>query len=174
MTFPHPASKTHVRLHEFLWRFFTGHHLDGKIRTNATWFTPGTAPKHHVNWWTGKPRFRRMMWRWFMVIVPVSWYTVYQFMPSFRVNVLVLVTLSVAPYLIHHGTMRAIRMLPERNVIFVTDHIPVEHVDSELDVITAAPNEFPDSDIEAIVGFDATKELEADDIPSKPRTRRRS
>lgn len=50
------------------WRFFTGAHLDGRRRTNATWFREGTSPKYLCNWWNRKPRFYRAMWR----VVPLA------------------------------------------------------------------------------------------------------
>lgn len=46
-----------------IWRFVTGAHLDGRPRTNATWFKEGRTPKHYCNWWNRKPRFYRAMWR---------------------------------------------------------------------------------------------------------------
>jgi hypothetical protein len=46
-----------------IWRYMTGHHLDGHKRTDATWFRDGTFPPRQVNWWTGKRRVYRMLWR---------------------------------------------------------------------------------------------------------------
>lgn len=46
-----------------MWRFFTGAHLDGRRRTNATWLKPGTAPRYLCNWWNRKPRLFRVFWR---------------------------------------------------------------------------------------------------------------
>lgn len=45
------------------WRFFTGAHLDGRRRTNATWTKEGTAPRYLCNWWNRKPRLYRVFWR---------------------------------------------------------------------------------------------------------------
>lgn len=46
-----------------VWRFFTGAHLDGRRRTNATWTKEGTAPRYLCNWWNRKPRLYRLFWR---------------------------------------------------------------------------------------------------------------
>lgn len=45
------------------WRYFTGAHLDGKRRTDATWTKPGSRPNYHISWWNCLPRRTRMAWR---------------------------------------------------------------------------------------------------------------
>lgn len=132
----HPANDSHPRLTTFLWRYFTGHHLDGRARTNATWTKRGTAPSHHANWWNSKPRLHRMMWRWAMVIIPAGWITAYEFSPVYGINLTVIVTLCAMPYLIHHGVYKFISLIPKHRVVYVQDNIPSDVVDSELDDIS--------------------------------------
>lgn len=135
---PHPATVSHPRLSVFLWRYFTGHHLDGRPRTNATWFKRGTVPSHHVNWWNAKPRAHRMLWRWALVIVPVGWVTAYEMSPVYGINLTVMVTLCVLPYVLHHGIYRAISLIPKNHVVFVSDNVHAEDVDTEMDDISIA------------------------------------
>jgi hypothetical protein len=52
--------------HKLAWRYATGAHLDGRIRTDAGWFRRGTRVLHqsgHASRWAHKPRWRRMAWR---------------------------------------------------------------------------------------------------------------
>lgn len=132
----HPAEIRHPRLSVFLWRFFTGHHLDGKARTNATWFKKGTVPSHHVNWWNAKPRAHRMIWRWASVGIPTGWLIAYHFSPSYGINLTVIVTLCALPYLFHHAIYRAISLIPKNHVVFVSDNVRTEEVDIDLDDIS--------------------------------------
>lgn len=131
----HPANKGHPRLSVFLWRYFTGHHLDGIPRTNATWFNRGTAPSHHVNWWNAKPRAHRMIWRWGLVLIPVGWVIAYVNSPVYGVNLTVIVTLCALPYLFHHGIYRVISLIPRHRVVFVTDNVRSEEI-TDLDDIS--------------------------------------
>jgi hypothetical protein len=56
-----------------LWRFFTGAHLDGKERTNATWFQHGTMPKHRARYfWNRIPRAHRAGYRMIMFLSLVT------------------------------------------------------------------------------------------------------
>lgn len=132
----HPATERHPRLSVFLWRYFTGHHLDGKPRTNATWFRKGTVPSHHVNWWNAKPRAHRMVWRWALVIIPVGWIIAYSVSPVYGVNLTVMVTLCVLPYVLHHGIYRIISLIPRQRVVFVSDNVRAEDIDTDLDDIS--------------------------------------
>lgn len=131
----HPAIATskHPSLIRFTWRYFTGHHLDGIHRTNATWLRKGTAPAHHVNWWNAKPRLHRAAWRWALVVIPSLWGLAYSYSPKFSVNVTVLVTLSALPYLVHHGVSRMLSLLPRRTVVYVQDNIRAEDISGDLD-----------------------------------------
>lgn len=133
--YPHPAhnSSKHPSLATYLWRYFTGQHLDGKARTNATWTKRGTAPSHHVNWWNAKPRLGRMAWRWAMVIIPGGWGAAYAFAPTYGINLMVIITLAASPYLLHHGVLRMMALLPKTTVVYVQDNIRREDVDSEID-----------------------------------------
>lgn len=132
----HPANERHPSLSAFLWRYFTGHHLDGRARTNATWFRKGTAPGHHVNWWNSKPRAHRMLWRWSLIVIPTLWVTCYEFSPVYGVNLTVIVTLCSLPYLIHHGAYKVLALIPKQHVVFVSDNIKSEEVDTEVDDIS--------------------------------------
>lgn len=132
----HPAHERHPRLSVFLWRFFTGNHLDGKARTNATWFKRGTAPSHHVNWWNAKPRAHRMTWRLGIVFIPAGWITAYSFAPTYGINLMVILTLCALPYLFHHGIYKMISLIPRHKVVFVTDNVRSEEIDSDVDDIS--------------------------------------
>lgn len=136
MSKEHPANEGPPRLAVFLWRYFTGHHLDGRARTNATWFKRGTVPSHHANWWNSKPRAHRMLWRWSTVIIPVGWVTAYSFSPVYGINLTVIVTLCALPYLFHHGMYRIISLIPKNRVVFVSDNVRAEEVDTEIDDIS--------------------------------------
>ena len=117
-----------------MWRYFTGAHLDGQRRTNATWRKPGTIPKQHVTWWTGKPRFHRMGIRWATILVPAGYLFAYS---EYKLATL-FVTLAFLPYAIHHGsfaihqrsTMVHKVAVPERpSMARVREHKPMdEHV----------------------------------------------
>lgn len=132
----HPANENRPGLPTFLWRYFTGHHLDGRPRTNATWTKRGTAPGHHVNWWNAKPRLHRMAWRWALVGIPAGWIIAYLNSPSYQINLTVIVTLCALPYLFHNVTHKAVSLLPKHRVVFVSDNVPSEDVDTVLDDIS--------------------------------------
>lgn len=142
---PHPATPRNPSLPLFLLRYFTGHHLDGRHRTNATWFKRGTAPSHHLTWWTAKPRFHRMIWRINSVIVPTGWIIAYKFSPTYGINLTVLITLCLLPYLFHHGIMAVIRVIPRHTVVYVNDNIRSEDVDTDL-VNVAIPEQIVEPD----------------------------
>lgn len=93
-----------------LWRYGTGAHFDGIPKTNATWFKRGTLPKHHVNWWSAKPRFYRAVWRWAMIAIPVGWIFVYT---HYRFYTLAF-SLGASLYIIHHGWRAITRRIPKR------------------------------------------------------------
>lgn len=60
----------------FLWRFFTGNHMDGHPRCNSTWSKPGNAPAHRAHYyWNRISRRHRMAWRngVFWPIVLILW-----------------------------------------------------------------------------------------------------
>lgn len=167
---PHPANQKPPRLHIYTWRFFTGLHLDGKARTNATWFKPGTAPPHHLNWWSKKPRFHKMMWRWAIVGLPIAWITCYAFAPTYGINLMVIITLAFIPYAFHHGVMKVMRLIPQKTVVYVHDNIRVEDVDDELDNITIPEMLERQENIDNILDV----AIEEDDVPTSPRKRRRT
>lgn len=155
----HPANERHPALSTFLWRYFTGHHLDGHARTNATWFRRGTAPSHHMNWWNTKPRAHRMMWRWALVVIPGTWITCYEFSPTYGINLTVIVTLCMLPYLIHHGVYKVIALIPKQRVVFVSDNVKSEDVDTEIDDISIG-DQIEQDDIQEMLDVavsDATK-----------------
>lgn len=130
---PHPASPKRASLAQFLWRYFTGHHLDGRQRTNATWTRRATAPSHHMNWWSSKPRFHRMAWRWAMIFVPAGWITAYVFSPTYGINLTLLATIAMLPYVFHHGISGMLAKLPRPSVVYVTDNVPRDLVNSDHD-----------------------------------------
>lgn len=134
----HPANQDSPRLRIFLWRFFTGNHLDGRPRTNATWFRRGTAPSHHVNWWNAKPRFHRAIWRWALVLIPTLWLIAYHYSPVYGINLTLIITLCALPYVFHHGIYRLISLIPRHRVVFVQDNVRPEEIDTDLDDIAIA------------------------------------
>ena len=149
MTTPHPANISgRPTLGQFIRRYLSGHHLDGKKRTNATWFKRGTAPIHHVNWWSAKPRFYRMLWRWTTIIGPIGWFILYRISPSYYLNITVIVTIAWLPYIIHHGLSWAVSQIPRHTVVYVHDKISPDDIDSELDNI-AIPEQFEIDDVQA-------------------------
>jgi len=132
---PHPTTKKRSSFTTFWWRYFTGQHLDGKKRTNATWLTRGTVPPHHVNWWTAKPQLHRVAWRIALIIVPVGWVVAFILSPEVEVNLTLIGTVCVAPYAIHHGLLTLVNHLPSHTVVFVNDNVRAEDIDAELDDI---------------------------------------
>jgi uncharacterized membrane protein len=173
MPVPHPSKPVKISLQSFLWRYFTGHHLDGKARTDATWFKPGKTPTHHVNWWNSKPRAHRALWRWGTVTGPVAWITVYLFTPSIRINITLLISLTVLPYLFHNVTVKFTSMLPKRHVVIVHDHVTPDDI-SELDEM----KEVSVHPMAAFADLDITDEIESKivdpNVSSKPRKGRSS
>jgi hypothetical protein len=157
-------------LHRFAWRYFTGHHLDGKARTDAGWFRRGTKPEHHVNWWTGKPRVHRMLWRWALVGIPSAWLLAVHYAPVWRVNLAVVVSVAVLPYLAHHGAMRFISLLPRARVVSVVNHVIPEDDVSELDDVTLTESSMVLEDISELDDYDASN---LDDIVKATKPRRR-
>jgi hypothetical protein len=160
-----------VGLGLFLWRFFTGDHIDGIQRTDASWFGRGTKPDHHVNWWSSKPRFTRLMIRCGCVFGIIGWFVTFDYSPVFRVNLVLVLTILFAPYLFHHGVLFVVKRLPIRTVVIVREIIHVEHVDSELDNIVTDPDT-----VKQLLDLDITNEIEngINNVPPKPRTRRSS
>lgn len=134
--YPHPATSKTPGFLVYVWRYFTGDFLDGKQRTNATWTKPGTAPSHHLNWWASKPRIKRLIWRWAIVLFPTAWITCYAFAPSYGINLMVIITLACIPYVFHHGVTKALSLVPHRTVVFVHDNVREEDTDDELDDFT--------------------------------------
>lgn len=167
---PHPAVKPKANLLIFGWRFFTGHHLDGRARTNATWFRPGTAPSHHVNWWSAKPRFHRMLWRWSLLVIPTALIVAYHFAPSVQMNLVLVIGGILIPYLVEKISTHFIRLLPSRHVVIIRENIHIDSLDPELDKI-----DIEDHTMRQMMDLDNTNELERaipPDVPPKPRTRR--
>jgi hypothetical protein len=163
MDTPHPANEAgRTTLVAFTWRYLTGHHLDGVNRTNATWLKRGTAPVHHVNWWTEKPRFHRMMWRWLIIALPAGWLAAVHYSPAVEANLTILVTLAFLPYLIHHVTMAFIRRMPVAHMIRVHERVEVP-VDSDPVTVNTILDD---------LSIDDTEEL--DNVSSLPRKGRSS
>jgi len=95
-------------IHKLTWRFFTGHSLDGKYRTDATWTrraTKVTHPTGRVMRWHHMPRVHRMWIRWCCVIVPIllAWSAVW----NWRITLECLATvagcgvITLAVYVVH-------------------------------------------------------------------------
>lgn len=168
----HPATERHPNLHVFIWRYFSGHHLDGKPRTNATWFRAGTAPSHRMNWWTAKPRLHRLLWRWAIVGFPVGWILAYSFSPTYGINLTVIITLCALPYVIHHGTYKVLRLIPRSRVVFVHDNVISEDVNPDLDDV-AIGEQLQGDDIQQILDISVA---DIDRIPTDApkRDRRRT
>lgn len=135
MVSPHPANSKGTGFGVFLWRFVTGQHLDGIVRTNATWFGYGTNPSHHLNWWSEKPLFHRAFIRLFLVAVPVGLIVAYHFAPSFRLNLVVIILLMWVPFLFHRVTMWLVSLVPKVHVVIAHERVIMDEVDAELDEI---------------------------------------
>lgn len=165
----HPTQERHPSLPKFLWRYFTGLHLDGIPRTNATWFQKGTAPSHHANWWTCKPRYQRMIWRWGMVLVPTGWLIAYHFSPVYGINLTLIVTIAIMPYLVHHGVYKILRMIPRSHVVFVHDNVIAEDVNPEIDDVSIG-EQYEGDDIQAILDISVD---DIDRIPTDDKRRNR-
>lgn len=111
-----------VSLSAFLWRYFSGHPIDGMRRTNATWFGRGDFPPHRVTWWTAKPRIERMAWRCATVAVPASWLYGYVTLPVVRVNVMVWATSAVGPFLVWWLIVSLVGRTEVIHTVRVTEH----------------------------------------------------
>lgn len=86
-----------IPITHLLWRYFTGAHWHGKRVTNSTWFKSGTLPKHHVTWWTSKPRIHRMAYRWIIILVPIGWVILFEHFHYWTS----LVSIALIPYTLH-------------------------------------------------------------------------
>jgi hypothetical protein len=93
-----------------IWRYISGHTISGVPSTNATWFKRGTMPKHRVNWWSGKPRIHRALYRIASIAIPVGWVWLYS---HYRFWTLV-VTLGIASTLIRHAWEKVVRHSPKQ------------------------------------------------------------
>jgi hypothetical protein len=166
----HPASrKASIPFHKFLWRYFSGHHLDGIPRTDASWLKPGTTPAHHVNWWSAKPRAHRMVWRWAFIIIPIGWFLAYRISLTVSVNLVIFFTVTFVPYLIHHGVCSILRLIPKPHVVVVREQIYVSDIDHKLDDI------FVDVDsLQELLDLDMTNEMENSISESPVPKKRRS
>jgi hypothetical protein len=164
----------------FLWRYFSGNHLDGQARTNAGWFSSGNSPTHHANWWTSKPRIQRAMWRWAIIGIPAGLIAAYAYAPTIHVNLTVFIALAVFPYLFHHGTMKALRLVPRTRVVYAEDRISANDIHPSLDDVYSPREVIPDlseSDITQEMDtavFNATHVDDDDEKSVRPirRTRR--
>jgi len=164
MDTPHPANEAgRTSLTQFTWRYLTGQHLDGVKRTDATWFSRGTSPAHHVNWWSEKPRFNRMMWRWFIILLPTGWFIALYYSPVVKGNLTILITLAFLPYLVHHVTMAFICRIPIPHVVSVHERVEVP-----VEAVTVVTGE---TVLDGLT-IDDTEEL--DNVSSLPRKRRGS
>ena len=162
MVSPHPAKPSNPGLGMFLWRFFSGQHLDGIARTNATFFSYGTSPTHHLNWWSKKPIFHRMLIRWFLILAPVGVLVGYHYAPSYRMNLVVIILLAGFPYLFHQVTMQLVSLVPKVHVVIAHERLVMDEVSAELDEVT---------DIGDIIELHIPDEK---NVSSRKRTNRRS
>lgn len=80
------------------WRYLSGHTISGVPSTNATWFKRGTMPKHRVNWWSGKPRIHRAMYRIASIGIPIGWVYLYSHFRFWTIAV----TIGIAATIIRH------------------------------------------------------------------------
>lgn len=127
---------------QFAWRLLTGNHLDGVARTDATWFRAGKTPSHRLTWWTAKPRFHRMMWRWGVIVAPVGFYFAYENAPVIRVNAAIMLVGVYAPFLSWRIAIMIVARIPRVRVVTVMvphDQVPIQ-VNAEIDeVVDAIP-----------------------------------
>jgi hypothetical protein len=149
----------------FMWRYITGNHLDGNARTDAGWFTRGTSPAHHVNWWSAKPRAHRMIWRWAIICIPTALILAYKFAHTIKVNLTILIGLAILPFLFHHGTMRFVRLIPKVNVVYVHDTVTPHDINTDYDDITVVGDQnlsraFPGNGLPDLSETDITDELD--------------
>lgn len=90
------------------WRYITGQHLDGRRRTDATWWKhPGRYPPRHRNWWTGMVQGKRMLVRTMPLIAAgLGWYAWVAYREAFLA-----IVFSWGPYVLWHvgGKLRRLR-----------------------------------------------------------------
>lgn len=108
------ANTTKITFTRFCWRFATGNFLDGKKRDNP----------NQLTWWSRKPRYKRAMWRWTIVLILISIHPAYRYSPVLHVRLAVFVAGEFAPLIIWQvGVFIAERIQPVKMVV-VTDSIP--------------------------------------------------
>lgn len=103
-----------------VWRYLSGHAIDGRPTTNATWLKAGTLPKHHLNWWSRKPRLHKAAYRWAILLAPSGWVLAYQ---NYRFWTLC-VTFGVSVYVIDKVWHKVTRHAPK--TVVIRDEFP-EH-----------------------------------------------
>lgn len=123
----------------FLWRFFTGHYLDGESREASSW-------------WTSKRRHHRAAWRWGLTVVPLSMFIIYSMSPMVHIRLAGLVVLAMLPVLVRERLRRVPK--PPKNVVTevaVTDRTPAPEVlDAGIEAITETELSALEEVIEAV------------------------
>lgn len=120
-------------IHHLIWRYFTGAHWHGKRVTNATWLKRGTLPKHHVTWWTSKPRIHRMAYRWLILAIPAGWMFLFETFHYWTC----LVTIALIPYTLHY-VWHSIQAGAKQNI-----KIPMQF-DAPADAKVSSINQIPE------------------------------
>lgn len=115
----------------FLWRYFTGHFIDGRQRGNSSWFKRGDFPAHQMTWWVSKARWERAMWRTLPIMFAVGWYLLYRMAPVWHANLMVIVTVAFLPYLFHNLSHHVAKRIPKVHVIHVFETGEVESEDAD-------------------------------------------
>lgn len=118
----HPDIPAHGDIHfcHLMWRFFTGAHLDGVKYTDAGWFKKGSANHRLATWWTVKPRFHRLLWRWATVAIPVAIYVSYKHAPLVYVNLAAYIWTALAPFILWRAGVFISARIPRTREIIIT------------------------------------------------------
>lgn len=161
---------------QFAWRFFTGAHLDGVARSNATWFRRGTTPSDRLTWWTAKSRFSRMMWRWGFIAVPVVVRIVYADAPVIRVNLVLFIAAVYGPFLSWRIAIMVIARIPRVRVVTIMvphDLGPFQQNPDIDEVVDAIPVQELEEKASDLTDMDCTPDLdEIEKLLKKRGTRR--
>lgn len=164
-----------VTFGQFAWRYFSGQHLDGKVRTNAGWFTRGTIPSDRLTWWTGMPIFSRILFRWGSIAIPVMLFVGYQHAPVVRVNLELAIVLVYAPFLSWRIAIMVVARIPRIRVIHVI--VPADQAafepDEEMDeVVDAIPIQALEEGIEEVTDMSCVPDMDEIESALRPKGRK--
>ncbi len=104
----HPTHRPPMDLDRVLWRFATGAHLDGLIRTDAGWLTAGTRAltlTGRASRWAYRPRLYRAAIRHAVALTATAEAVGYLYAPTPTLTATAVCTTAAGTY----GTVRAVR-----------------------------------------------------------------